>query len=157
MNDERLARQSNRVVTRWPRAQRAMGRAHARIYRVSGGRLGRRWFGGAPVMVLETIGRRTGERRRTPVLYLRRGDALIVMAANAGASRTPGWWLNLRHAGSGVAEIGRARTAVRPRELSGAEREQAWRAFIEMYPQAAYYARFTERRLPLIALERPGP
>ena len=114
--------------------QRAMGRAHARIYRASGGRLGRRWFSGAPVMVLETTGRRTGARRRTAVLYLRHGDALVVMAANAGAS-----------------------LAVRPRELSGAERGHAWRAFVELYPQAEHYARFTERELPLIALEPAGP
>lgn len=156
MNDERLARQSNRVVNRWPRAQRAMGRVHARIYLVSGGRLGRRWFAGAPVMVLETTGRRTGARRRTPVLYLRHGHAVVVLAANAGASHTPAWWLNLRHAGTGVVQIGRVRTPVRPRELTGAEHERAWRAFVDMYPQAEYYARFTERRLPLIALEPAG-
>lgn len=108
-------------------------------------------------MVLETTGRRSGRQRSTPVLYLRHGDALVVMAANAGAARTPAWWLNLRHTGHGVAQIGRVRMAVRPRELSGAERDRLWRRFIEMYPQAEHYARFTERQLPLIALEPAGP
>ncbi|BBY42896.1 hypothetical protein BST21_08900 [Mycolicibacterium celeriflavum] len=153
MNQETIARQSNRVVTRWPRVQRAMGRVHARVYRITGGRVGRRWFAGAPVMVLETVGRRTGERRRTPVLYLRRGDALVVMAANAGSSRTPAWWLNLQHTGSGVVQIGRVRRVVRPRELVAAERDDAWRAFVEIYPQAEYYRHFTDRELPLIALD----
>jgi len=73
-----------------------MGRLHARLYRISGGRFLPQWFAGAPVMVLETVGRRSGHKRATPVLYLRAGDALIVLAANTGADRTPAWWLNLR-------------------------------------------------------------
>jgi deazaflavin-dependent oxidoreductase (nitroreductase family) len=153
MSQERLARQSNRVVRRWPATQRAMGRMHARLYRISGGRFLPRWFAGAPVMVLETIGRRSGIKRATPVLYLRDGDALVVMAANAGADRTPAWWLNLCEAEMGEVVVGRRRMRVRPRLLAGAERDRLWRAFVEMYPQAEYYPRFTDRVLPLIALE----
>jgi deazaflavin-dependent oxidoreductase (nitroreductase family) len=153
MNQESLARQSNRVVRRWPRAQRAVGRLHAQFYRISGGRVLSRWFAGAPVMVLETVGRRTGIKRATPVLYLRDGDALVILAANAGADRTPAWWLNLREAGVAEVVIGRRRMRVQPRLPSGAERERLWRAFVEMYPQAEHYLRFTERVLPLIALE----
>ncbi|MGE2689894.1 nitroreductase/quinone reductase family protein [Mycolicibacterium pulveris] len=150
---ERLARQSNRVVRRWPRAQRSMSRIHARLYRISGGRFGSRWFAGAPVMVLQTVGRRSGEKRSTPVLYLRDGDALVVMAANAGAARTPAWWLNLKAAGVGEAIVGRERRMVAPRELVGAEHDRLLRRFVEMYPQAEHYSRFTDRPLPLIALE----
>jgi F420H(2)-dependent quinone reductase len=104
-------------------------------------------------MVLETIGRRSGEKRTTPVLYLRDGDTPVVMAANAGANRTPAWSLNLKHAGEAVVVIGQDRVCVRPRELAGAERDRAWRAFVEMYPQAEHYTRFTDRELPLIALD----
>jgi deazaflavin-dependent oxidoreductase (nitroreductase family) len=141
------------VATRWPRAQRAAGRVHARLYRLSGGRFLPRWFSGAPVMVLETVGRRSGRLRRTPVLYLRDGEALVVLAANAGSSRVPAWWLNLRQAGEGAVVVGRRRSRVTPRELAGAERERLWRAFVEMYPQAEHYTELTERELPLVALE----
>src|SRR5690242_11067516 len=151
VTQERLARQSNRVVRRWPRLQRAMGRWHARLYRASGGRIMPRWFAGAPVLVLETIGRRSGRRRATPVLYLRDGDVFVVLAANAGADRTPAWWLNLREAGSGEVVIGSRRMRVRPRLLSGADRDRLWPAFVDMYPQAQHYARFTRREFPLIA------
>jgi F420H(2)-dependent quinone reductase len=156
VNQGRLARQSNRVVRRWPGVQRAMGRLHARLYRVSGGRFLPRWFAGAPVMVLETLGRRSGQKRATPVLYLRDGDALVVLAANAGADRTPAWWLNLLEAGTGEVIVGRHRMRVRPRLLAGAERDRVWRAFVDMYPQAEHYTRFTDRELPLIALEPAG-
>jgi F420H(2)-dependent quinone reductase len=111
-----------------------------------------RWFG-APVLVLETVGRRSGRRRATPVLYLRDGDRFIVYAANAGAHRTPAWWLNLRDAGEGTVVLRGRRTEVRPRVLEGAERERAYESFCEMYPQARQYPTFTERPMPLVALE----
>jgi len=152
----RLARQSNRVVRRWPRVQRAMARAHAGLYALSGGRFLPRWFAGAPVMVLETVGRRSGRKRATPVLYLRDGDAFVVLAANAGADRTPAWWLNLREAGAGEVIVGRHRIRVRPRLLTGSEHDRVWQAFVAMYPQAEHYTRFTDRELPLIALEPAG-
>ncbi|HTI74720.1 MAG TPA: nitroreductase/quinone reductase family protein [Mycobacterium sp.] len=143
-------------MRRWPRVQRAMGRLHARLYRISGGRFVPRWFAGAPVMVLETVGRRTGQKRATPVLYLRDGAALVVLAANAGADRTPAWWLNLKEAGSAEVVVGRRRMHVTPRLLAGAERDRVWRAFVGMYPQAEHYTRFTNRALPLIALQPEG-
>ena len=59
-NHVKLARQSNRVVRRWPRSQRAMARLHARLYKLSAGRILPGWFAGAPVMVLETVGRGRG-------------------------------------------------------------------------------------------------
>jgi deazaflavin-dependent oxidoreductase (nitroreductase family) len=156
MDQVRLARQSNRVVRRWAGAQRATGRLHARLYRLSGGRFLSRWFAGAPVMVLETVGRRSGHKRATPVLYLRDGDAFVVLAANAGADRTPAWWLNLREAGTGEVIVGRRRIRVTPRLLTGIDRDRVWWAFVAMYPQAEHYTRFTDRELPLIALEPAG-
>ncbi len=94
------------------------------------------------------MGRRSGEPRATPVLYLRDGDALVVCASNAGAERTPAWWLNLREAGEGTAVVGSERTRVRPRVLEGAERERLWRAFAEMYPQLDIYTEFTRATVP---------
>ena len=99
--------------------------------------------------------RRQAQRTQTgnAGAVLRAGDALIVLAANTGADRTPAWWLNLRDAGSGEVLIGRRRVRVRPRVLAGAERDRLWRAFVDMYPQAEHYTRFTTRGLPLTALQ----
>jgi deazaflavin-dependent oxidoreductase (nitroreductase family) len=130
-----------------------MARAHAGLYRRTGGRWGRRWFAGAPVMVLQTTGRRSGRIRSTPVLYLRDGDRFVVMAANAGADRTPAWWLNLQSAGTGEVTLGRRRITITPREVTGEEKIRLLRAFIHMYPQAECYQDFTDRDIPLISLE----
>jgi deazaflavin-dependent oxidoreductase (nitroreductase family) len=125
---------------------------HARLYRRTGGRFVPKWFG-APVMVLETVGRKSGKPRATPVLHLRDGDRLVVMASNAGHHRTPAWWLNLREAGEGVAVIAGERTRVRPRIPEGEERERLWEGFKRMYPAAEDYLGFTDREIPLVVLE----
>jgi deazaflavin-dependent oxidoreductase (nitroreductase family) len=125
---------------------------HARLYRRTGGRFMPNWFG-APVMVLETVGRNSGKRRATPVLHMRDGERLVVMASNAGHHRAPAWWLNLRDAGEGVAVIAGERMAVRPRVPEGEERERLWEGFKRMYPAAEEYLDFTDREIPLIVLE----
>jgi F420H(2)-dependent quinone reductase len=153
LNQKAIAKRSNWMVRHWRGRTVTWSRLHALLYRLTRGRFLPRWFAGAPVMVLETRGRRSGELRRSPVLYLRDGDALVVCASNAGAERTPAWWLNLREAGEGTVVVRSERTRVRPRVLEGAERERRWRAFAEMYPQLDIYTEFTERPFPLVALE----
>ena len=154
MDPRRLATVSNRAARR-----RAVSvptaRAHAALYRATKGRLGRGWFG-APVLVLEVVGRRSGELRRVPILYARVDSTPVVVAANAGAPRHPAWWLNLRAAGEAVVDLRGTRTVVRPRELDGAERDRAWDALVAAYPAAEHYPVFTDRRLPVIALG-PSP
>lgn len=147
----RLALRARRA----PGLARAIGRLHARAYRLTRGRAIGRWFG-APVLVLETVGRRSGKRRRTPILYLERGDELIVLAANGGAHRTPAWWLNLRAAGHGRVTLHGRTWPVAPRELAGTERDRAWTAFARMYPAIDEYRGFTDRDLPLVALDTAG-
>src|ERR671917_1859826 len=70
-------------------------RAHAWLLRRSKGRLGRRLFG-APVLVLRTIGRKSGEPREAPMFYLRDGDGYAVVASNAASKKPPAWFLNLQ-------------------------------------------------------------
>lgn len=149
----RIAKRSNWFVRNRPRQQRFWSRLHASLYELTRGHFLPRWFAGAPVMVLETVGRKSGKRRSNPVLYLRYGDAVVVMASNAGADRAPAWWHNLRESGEATVVIGGERRRVRPRELEGDERDRLWAEFVEMYPQAEDYTRFTDRRFPLVALE----
>ena len=152
MEAARIARFTNRSA-RSRRASVPFARAHAWLYRASGGRLAPRWFG-APVLVLETVGRRTGQPRATPVLFVLQNGDPVVLAANAGARRAPAWWLNLRDAGRGVAVMGRERREVRPRVTSGTGRAELWDRLCEAYPPAAHYPDFTDREIPVVVLER---
>jgi F420H(2)-dependent quinone reductase len=131
---------------------RRWGELHARLYRRTKGRFMPKWFG-APVMVLETVGRKSGKPRATPVLYLRDGDNLVVQAANAGSDRPPSWWLNLEAAGEATAVIAGERRRVKPRPSTPEEHERLWPEYLRMYPAAEGYLEFTDRELPLIVLE----
>lgn len=152
MDAARAARRSNRIANRRPRAVRAWSRVHAGLFRATRGRFVPRWFG-APVLVLETVGRRSGKPRSTPLIYLRDGERLVVLAANAGAHRVPDWWLNLRAAAEATVVEGGSRRRVRPRLILGEERERLWPGFVAIFPQAAEYPQLTDRPLPLIALD----
>lgn len=129
-------------------------RMHAALYRRSGGRVGGTWFDGMPVIVIETVGRKSGRPRATPVIHIKDGDDLVVMAANAGSPRTPAWWLNLRTAGEGVALVGRERRRVRPRVPDPDQHERLWNRFVAAYPAINDYTSYTDRAFPLVVLER---
>jgi F420H(2)-dependent quinone reductase len=138
------------LALRVPRLTRALTAAHATMFLRTRGRLANRWFGAA-VLVLETVGRRTGKPRAAPVVYLPDGENLVVVPANGGADGPPAWWLNLRAAGEGVAVLGRERRPVRPLEAAGAERERLWRRFAAVSPVDDYQRR-THRSIPVIVL-----
>jgi deazaflavin-dependent oxidoreductase (nitroreductase family) len=108
------------------------------------------------VVVLETVGRRSGKRRATPVIRAKLDRSYVVMASNAGSDSTPAWWLNLQAAGEATVVDGRRRLRVRPRVLGGHEWERGWNALLGVYPAAQEYVRFTDRRMPLVALD-PSP
>src|SRR5688500_10435277 len=130
------------------RAAVLFGRVHAALVRR---RLFARWFG-APVLVLETVGRRSGQPRATPVVYVREGASFVVCAA-AGGTRTPAWWLNLRASGEGVAVVHGRRTRVRPRVPAGDERARLWERYLGVYPAAAAYVEMAGREFPLVVLD----
>jgi F420H(2)-dependent quinone reductase len=113
-----------------------------------------RWFG-ASILVLETVGRRTGRLRATPLVYLSHGDDLVVVPANAGADLAPAWWLNLQAAGQAVAILDNQRRPVRPRIAADTEHRQLWRRLATVAP-IDHYQRRTRRPLPIVVLERTG-
>jgi F420H(2)-dependent quinone reductase len=138
------------LALRLPRLTRRLTAAHTALFRWTQGRLANRWFGAA-VLVLETVGRRTGQPRAAPVVYLPDGDNLVVVPANGGAHGPPAWWLNLQAAGGGVAVLGRERRQIRPLEAAGAEHERLWRRFAAISP-VDHYQRRTDRRIPVVVL-----
>ena len=138
------------LALRIPRVTRRLTTAHATLFLRTRGLLLGRWFG-ASILVLETVGRRSGKPRRVPVVYLPDGENLAVVPANGGADRPPAWWLNLLAAGEAVALLGRERRRVWPRETTGAERERLWQRFAAISTLDRYQQR-TQRRIPVVVL-----
>jgi deazaflavin-dependent oxidoreductase (nitroreductase family) len=129
----------------------AWSRLHAWILRHTRGLVGGRWLG-APVLVLETVGRRSGKVRHTPLLYVTDGDRLVLLAANAGNDRPPAWWLNLRAADAVAVLVRGRRRQLTWTQAEGAERDRLFAQFVKVYPPAAHYEQFTQRELPVVVL-----
>lgn len=130
----------------------AISALNAWIYRISGGRLLGRFPSGAPVCLLTTTGRRSGERRTVPLLYLKDADDYIVVASQGGAPQHPGWFLNLQAKPEGEVQVGQRRVRVASQVLEEQERAQYWPRLVAIYAPYEAYQQRTTRRIPLVRL-----
>ena len=108
------------------------------------------------MLYLTTVGARTGKQRLNPVGYEPDGeDAWLVVASFGGAAQNPGWYHNLMaHPDDASVEVGGHHHRVRPEELDGPRREQAWAQIIASRPSMAEYQEKTDRVLPVLRLVR---
>ncbi|WP_346053673.1 MULTISPECIES: nitroreductase family deazaflavin-dependent oxidoreductase [Amycolatopsis] len=132
------------------RFQRRMNvRTTAKIRR-KGGRMM-----GMDMLVLHTVGRRSGQARETPVTWFADGDGWLLVASGGG-DRHPDWYANLMaNPDRAAIELhGQDRVPVTPRRLEGAEREQAWQRIVAAQPRYAKYQAKRERKYPVVRLTR---
>jgi F420H(2)-dependent quinone reductase len=134
------------------RGLRWIGKLNIPLYRLSGGRIGGR-INEAPVLLLTTTGRKSGQQRTAPVVYLADGENLVVIGSNAGHSRAPAWSLNLKANPEAEVELGRKRQPVRARVAEGEERDGLWRKHNEQYSGFDEYEARTDRDIALFVLE----
>ena len=134
--------------------QRWFVAAHRWTYERTRGRLGGK-LAGRPMLLLDTIGRRTGEQRRVPLMYVNDGDAFVLIASNNAGPRNPGWYHNLLAAPETTVQVGSERVAVRARVAAGDERRRLWDE-ADRVNKGTYtgYANKTEREIPVVVLER---
>ena len=111
---------------------RWVGKLNVPLYRASGGRLGGR-VGSGPVLLLTTTGRKSGEKRTAPVLYIEDDGRYVVINTNAGNARIPAWSLNLDADPDAEVEVKRRRIVVRARAAEGEERADLWRKHNQQY------------------------
>lgn len=127
-------------------------RANARMARKV--RKGRGTFMGMDVLILNTVGCRSGQPRETPVAWFPdEGDARLIVASGGGG-RNPDWFDNLMaNPDRATIELpGREPVPVTPQRLDGADRERAWRRIAEAQPRIAKYQSKSEREYPVIRL-----
>lgn len=152
--NRRFARARHRLL--WlRRSSPLITRAHARVIGWTGGRIRRSYVftGGMPLLVLTTVGRKSGKRRSTPLGYLPFGNGYAVIASNAGSDRVPAWWFNLQADPEAEVLANRQRHSVRARRATAAEDDMVWAEFVRLNPGFDEYRSLTERRIPVIILE----
>jgi deazaflavin-dependent oxidoreductase (nitroreductase family) len=106
-----------------------------------------------PVLLLTTVGRKTGKTRTQPLAYTVTGEGYAVIASKGGANQHPLWYLNLRANPLAEVTVGRETQAVRAHDAQGEERERLWRQLADVYPGYDRYAQKTRRRIPVVVLE----
>jgi deazaflavin-dependent oxidoreductase (nitroreductase family) len=105
------------------------------------------------MLVLTTVGRKTGEVRETPLRWFPGGDGswLIVASAN-GATRNPGWYYNLAAQPDVTVDVQGRKVEVTATQLAGSERDQAWRHITAAADRFAGYQKKPDRELPILRL-----
>lgn len=115
---------------------------------------------GDRLMLLMTVGARTGEERITPLMYHRDGDEYVIVASKAGAPDHPAWYWNLKANPTAKVEVGTADGTetfeVRAREVKGEERDRIYAERVAIAPGFGEYEQKTSRKIPVLLLERTG-
>jgi F420H(2)-dependent quinone reductase len=109
---------------------------------------------GLPIVLLTSVGAKTGKLRKTALMRVEHDGAYAVVASLGGAPKHPVWYWNLRKHPHVELQDGAERHDYEARELEGAEREEWWARAVEAYPPYADYQRKTDRLIPVFLLTR---
>jgi deazaflavin-dependent oxidoreductase (nitroreductase family) len=132
------------VVIKW------MSRLNTLAYKVSGGKVGGSFLQGAPVALLTTTGRKTGQPRVSPLLFLRDGDRVVLVASQGGRANNPMWYLNLKANPKVSVQIKKEVLELTARDATEAEREHYWPQLVAMYSSFDDYQNWTDRVIPVV-------
>jgi deazaflavin-dependent oxidoreductase (nitroreductase family) len=132
----------------------AMVREQVELYEKSGGTEGNTLGDtGLPVVILTTLGAKSGKIRKTPLMRVEHEGRYAVVASQGGAPQHPLWYHNVKAHPRVELQDGPRKQDMIAREVTGEEREQWWKLACEAYPPYAEYAKKTDRVIPVLVLE----
>jgi deazaflavin-dependent oxidoreductase (nitroreductase family) len=126
---------------------------HSSLFRATGGRFGRN-IRGAPVLVLETLGRKSGKLRSVPLLFVEDNGDWVVMASSGGDPRHPAWFMNLEAEPHATVITEAGRQSVAATVTDGDERERLFGRLAGIYRGFESYRDRTTREIPVVRLRR---
>jgi F420H(2)-dependent quinone reductase len=141
----------NWVENNWGLLGRVM-QGHTAIYRASGGRIGHRVPGAPPMLLLDHVGAKSGAKRTSPLVYIRDGKDVVLVASKGGYPKNPGWFYNLKANPDTEVQIGSEHRPVHAHVADPEERKRLWPMALKVYGGYADYQRRTEREIPLVIL-----
>jgi len=128
-----------------------LSRMHTALYRLTGGRIGRRLVDN-DMLLLTTTGRHTGKEHTVPLLYLRDGEDVVVIASWGGRDTHPEWYLNLREHPSAAMQINGTRSRVTTTTADPERRARLWPRVLDAYDGYRVYQTRTNREIPIVIL-----
>jgi deazaflavin-dependent oxidoreductase (nitroreductase family) len=142
-------------LLRW--LNRTANLAHVAVYRLTEGRVGARLLG-MDVLLLTTVGRRSGQPRTSALSYMRDGDAFLVLNSGSGSVAPPNWYLNARALPEVQVQCGRERFPARMEILDETETARVWpRMLDQIGPHLATYRQTLERQVRVVRFRRVRP
>ncbi|WP_116047426.1 nitroreductase family deazaflavin-dependent oxidoreductase [Amycolatopsis palatopharyngis] len=130
------------------------GDEHVRRYEETDGEVGHIWEKGAPVLILTTKGRKTGEDRKFALIYQEHEGNHVVVASKGGADTHPGWYLNLQANPEVGVQVGADKFTARARTADSEEKASVWPRLVSVWPDYDEYQKKTDREIPVVILER---
>ena len=124
------------------------------LYRLTGGVLSGS-LTGLPVLLLTTVGRKSGKQRTTPVGYMEQDGNYVVSASNSGFAAHPAWFHNLESNPRVTVQVGSRHLTAVAEPAQGALRQQLWAKLVKRAPVYGFYAKRTTREIPIVVL-RPA-
>jgi deazaflavin-dependent oxidoreductase (nitroreductase family) len=131
------------------------GREHVERYEATDGREGHDWQG-SQALILTTTGRKSGEERKTPLIYGRDGERYLIVASMGGAPKPPAWYLNLEANPAATIQVWGERIAVRAEDADAEQKPRLWKTMTDVWPAYDEYQAKTERPIPVVILEPTG-
>lgn len=126
-------------------------REHLERYVATGGADGHLWRG-APTLLLTTVGRRTGQAYRTPLIYGQDGDRYLVVASKGGSDVAPGWYRNLTRNPTVRVQVGDRVFDGTARTADPGEQARLWPVMTAIWPAYDDYQRRTSRPIPVVVI-----
>jgi F420H(2)-dependent quinone reductase len=126
-------------------------KANTLVYQKSGGRLGHQ-MANQKVLLLTTVGRKSGKAFTTPLAYFRDDENYLVVASNWGQDHAPNWYLNLLHQPQTTIQVGSSSIAVQSHPAQGQEYQRLWEWVCQKNPIYRGYRQKTKRHIPIVIL-----
>ena len=130
----------------------AWARKQAETYEATGGEKAAD-LRGRPIIVLTSVGAKTGKLRKTALMRVEHNGVYAVVASLGGAPRNPAWYHNLKKNPHVELQDGAAKRDYSAREVTGSEKAVWWKRAVEAYPDYATYQTRTDRQIPVFVLE----
>jgi deazaflavin-dependent oxidoreductase (nitroreductase family) len=136
-----------------------MSTANTWVYRKTNGRLGKTWRVGSalrrgvPICLVTTTGSKSGQPRTVPLVYLRDGDRVVLVASQGGLPTNPMWYGNLVKEPKIEIQVGRDKRHMLARTADADERGTLWPRLVDMYADFANYQSWTDREIPVVVCE----
>jgi deazaflavin-dependent oxidoreductase (nitroreductase family) len=135
------------------RNMKRIGKLHVGVYRSTFGLVGGR-IDGLDIMLLTTIGKKSGEKRVVPLPFFRDGKRFVLIASFGGNAKNPAWLNNLTANPDVHIQVGFRRMKARATVADSQERDRIWSEITRAYPRYLEYQKKTDRQIPVVVIER---